>query len=84
MDVLSINVHPRDIRGLHELSVTSLKRMSIKVHPCDVRDYLDIISEHGIPGMNGLGPELAPNGLDGLNGLGPESSQEHTLLLEDN
>ena len=79
LDVLSINICPREVHILHEFSVTVPKRLSVNVHPRDVIESVDIRSESGIPGMNGLGPESSLNVLNGLNGLGTESAQEHTL-----
>ena len=71
LDAQSINVCPHDVHGLNELIVTSPKRLSINVHPRDVREFVDATLESDEPGMNGLGPELALNGLNGLNVIGP-------------
>ena len=62
---------------MHGFSVTGLKRMSISVHPRAVRKFVDVTSESGLPGLNGLGTESALDGLNGINGLGTESDQEH-------
>ena len=70
MDVLSINVCPHGVRGLHELSVTGLKILSVNVHLCDIRESVDVISESSLPGMNGLGLESSQNVLNVLNDLG--------------
>ena len=62
--VLFINFHPHGVQGLHEFSATGLKRLSIKIRPCDVQDYVDILLDSNIPGLNGLGMELYLNGLN--------------------
>ena len=72
MDVLSTNVRPHDVRGLQKLSITGLKRISINVRPHDARESMDVKSDIGMPGLNGLGPEYTLNGMNGLNGLGTE------------
>ena len=59
-----------DVRGLYKFSITGLKRLSINVHPRDVREPVELMSDNGIPGMNGLGPESDLNVLNSLNGLG--------------
>ena len=85
MYVISINVRPHDIRGLHKFPFTDLKLLSINAHPLDVRKSVDVMSESGIPGLNGLIPESALNVLNGLNILGPESAQEHiNVFLDEN
>ena len=56
LNVLFVNVHPWGVRGLHELSATSLKRLSINVCPRDVRESVDVMPESGIPVINGIGP----------------------------
>ena len=70
MNVLSINVRPCDIRSLNEFSVTVLKIMSVNVCPRDVIDSVNVTSESGLPGLNGVGIESSLNGLNGFNGLG--------------
>ena len=57
--------------------------MSINFRPHDVIESVDVTSESGLPGLNGLGSESDLNGLNGLNKLGSESSQEHTLSRSD-
>ena len=64
LDVQSINVRTCDVRGLHELFVTGLKRLSINFRPRDVKEYGDITSENGLQVLNGI------------NGTLPESAQE--------
>ena len=78
LDVLTIKVRPRDVCGLHKLSATVLKRLSINISPCDVIESVDIIYERGLPGMYGFGKKFL-NGMNVLNELGMESAQEHTL-----
>ena len=70
LDVLSITISPRDIRGFNELSITGLKILSVNVHLCDIRESVDVISESSLPGMNGLGLESSQNVLNVLNDLG--------------
>ena len=79
VDVLSITVCTCDVHGMHKLSVTGLKRLPVNIHLCDVIESVDLMSESGLPVLNGLGPEFSLNVLNGLNELGLESSQEHTL-----
>ena len=50
--------------------------LSVNVPTHDIRESVDITPESDLPGLNGLGIELALNGLKGINGLVPESSQE--------
>ena len=56
LDVLSINVHPCDVRGLHGLSVTSLKILFVNICSHDVRDSVHVMSESGISGLNSIVP----------------------------
>ena len=79
VDVLSITVCTCDVHSMHELSVSGLKRLPVNIHLCDVIESVDVMSESGLPGLNGLGPEFSLNVLNGLNELGLESSQEHIL-----
>ena len=55
LNVLSIKIRPHDVCGLHTFSVTDLKILSINDHPRYVREYMDVVSESGLTGMNGLG-----------------------------
>ena len=57
LDVLSINLFPRDVHGLHAFSVTGLKRLSVNVFPRDVIESVNVLSESGLPDLNGLGTE---------------------------
>ena len=81
LDVLSINVHPQDVRVLHGFSVTGLKRLSVNIHTFDVRYSLDVTPESSLHGLNGLGTELVFSGLNVLNDLGPELAQEQPRLI---
>ena len=69
LDVLPINIFPYDVRSLHELSVTVLKRLPVNVCCSEVKESVDVTSESDRPGMNGLGLELTLNCLNGINGL---------------
>ena len=61
----------RDVHCLHKLSVPGLKKLFINAHPHDIRESVDVLSESGLPGMNGLGLESTLNILNVLNGLVP-------------
>ena len=78
--VLFINFHPHGVQVLHEFSATGLKRLSIKIRPCDVQESVDILLDSNIPGLNGLGMELYLNGLNGINCLGSELYQEQNSM----
>ena len=67
--VIFIGVFTLDVLGLHKFSITGLKILPANVHPCDVRDSMDLTSKSGLPGLNGLTPESALNVLNGINGL---------------
>ena len=56
MDVLSINVRPCDVSGLHKFSVTILKILSVNVCPRYVREFVYVMSNSYLPGLNVLGP----------------------------
>ena len=70
LNVLPINVHPRDIHGLHKLFVNCMNSLSIHICPSDVRESWKTTPESGLNGMNVF---------NGVNVLMLESAQEHTL-----
>ena len=88
LDVLFINVFPCGICGLHELSITGLKRLPINLYPRYFRESVDVTPESSLPRMNGLTPESAMNGLNSLNGLmalglnQPSNTPSHDLSFE--
>ena len=69
MDVLSINISPFNVHGLHESSVTGLKILSVNICPWDFIESVDGMPESVLPGLNLLGKESVMNGLNGLNVL---------------
>ena len=71
LDILFINFFPHEVNGLHEFSITGLKILPINVCHHDVRECVELMSESGLPGLNGLWLEYYLNGMNGLNVLGP-------------
>ena len=71
LDILFINFCPHEVNGLHGLSITDLKILPINVCHHDVRECVELMSESGLPGLNGLWLEYYLNGMNGLNVLEP-------------
>ena len=72
MDVISVNVCPFNVRGLHELFVAGLKILSINICPRDVRESVDVASDSGLTGLNVFFLESSLSGLNGITVLGTE------------